>query len=145
MEEICVLCGKLGTIPERRSPGVDLLKVAEYCELKRVREELAISNRRANDYHRRAQKMAAALSRAMDTGASDRSFGRALANAGHCAQRTLRETADAELAAYKTQFDGDLTPDEGSAAFDMAAECGHDLTWVQRDRVCREIRRRRLP
>ena len=101
------------------------------------------ARRAARDYHRRSQKMAAALSRAMEGGGP--SFGRALANAGHCAQRTLRETADAELAAYKTQFDGDLTPDEGSAAFDMAQECGHDLTWVQRDRVCREIRRRRLP
>lgn len=59
--------------------------------------------------------------------------------------RAALKEAQAELAKYRAQFDGDLTPDEGQAAFDMAAECGHDLTWVQRDRVCREIRRRRLP
>lgn len=118
---------------------------ARTAECRALREDLRIADQRANDYHRRAQKMAAALSRAMDTGDADRSFGRALANAGYLAERTKRETAEADLAAYKTQFDGDLTPDEGSAAFDMAAECGHDLTWVQRDRVCREIRRRRLP
>ena len=145
MEESCVLCGKLGTIPERRSPGVDLLKVAEYCELKRVREELAISNRRANDYHRRAQKMAAALSRAMDTGASDRSFGRALANAGHCAQRTLRETADAEVAKYRARYDGDLTREESDSVFSLEEEYGHQLSWAQRDRLIRIIRERRAP
>lgn len=196
MEESCVLCGKLGTIPERRRPVLP-------DERRALLETAAAADRRANDYHRRAQKMAAALSRAMDTGASDRSLGRALANAGYLAEKTRRETAeaeiavlrtlesdiethfgvfadyemhpelmperpsdptkkrilhirvmralsalraaDAEIAKYRARYDGDLTPDEGSAAFDMAQECGHDLTWVQRDRVCREIRRRRLP
>jgi hypothetical protein len=95
MEESCVLCGKSGTIPERRRPVLP-------DERRALLETAAAADRRANDYHRRAQKMAAALSRAMDTGASDRSFGRALANAGHCAQRTLRETAEAELAVLRT-------------------------------------------
>ena len=144
MEESCVLCGKLGTIPERRSPGVDLLKVAEYCELKRVREELAISNRRANDYHRRAQKMAAALARAMDTGGGDRSFGRALANAGHCAQRTLRETADAEaarLTAELAKYTGPLTNDEVHEI-----RTGTRIEGVRiHDSAIRRIRERRKP
>lgn len=78
-------------------------------------------------------------------GASHAAGRRAVLHDMWAKEKKLREAADAELAVYKTQFDGDLVPDEGQAAFDLEQEAGHALTWVQRDRVCREIRRRRLP
>lgn len=113
------------------------------AEVQRLTADLNDARKAANDYHRRAQQMAAALSKTMEAGGP--SFGRALANAGHAAQRTLRETADAQLAVYRARYDGDLTPEEEAAAFAMEEECGHHLSWAQRDRVIREIRRRRQP
>ena len=93
MEESCVLCGKSGTIPERRRPVLP-------DERRALLETAAAADRRANDYHRRAQKMAGVLSRAMEGGGP--SFGRALANAGYLAEKTRRETADAALAGLRT-------------------------------------------
>lgn len=127
--------------PELRKMGDAFEKVL--AERDTLRDELDAQRAKANDYHRRAQKMAAALSKTMEAGGP--SFGRALANAGHAAQRTLRETADAQLAVYRARYDGDLTPEEEAAAFAMEEECGHHLSWAQRDRVIREIRRRRQP
>lgn len=137
MEESCVLCDKSGTIPERRRPVLP-------DERRALLETAAAADRRANDYHRRAQKMAAALARAMDTGGGDRSFGRALANAGYLAEKTRRETADAEaarLTAELAKYTGPLTDDEVHEI-----RTGTRIEGVRiHDSAIRRIRERRKP
>ena len=74
--------------------------VAKLAELTAERDALRDS---AKDYHRRAQKIAAALSKKLhDSGGP--SLGRALANAGYVAERTLRETAETERDALKAKL-----------------------------------------
>ena len=111
-------------------------------QLDKAIDERDEARRAARDDHRRSQKMAAALSRAMEGGGP--SFGRALANAGHCAQRTLRETADAEaarLTAELAKYTGPLTDDEVHEI-----RTGTRIEGVRiHDSAIRRIRERRKP
>jgi hypothetical protein len=79
-----------------RAEAAEQLAEAAASQLRAAVDAFEAAEKRANDYHRRAQKMAAALAREIATGGGP-SLGRALANAGYEAEKTLREAAEGKL------------------------------------------------
>jgi hypothetical protein len=79
-----------------RAESAEQLAETVASQLRAAVDAFEAAEKRANDYHRRAQKMAAALAREIATGGGP-SLGRALANAGYEAEKTLREAAEGKL------------------------------------------------
>lgn len=92
----CVYCKECGDSLLARAEAAEQLAEAAASQLRAAVDAFEAAEKRANDYHRRAQKMAAALAREIATGGGP-SLGRALANAGYEAEKTLREAAEGKL------------------------------------------------